>query len=184
MEFGDANALRNPFPDCRVAGTRIRPLVGRVRASTRLLLTFFRIAMQRGFALGPRAARGVVRARLLAEARAPGRSSPRRPRSCDLCGEALPAAVRVGRSDSSHGSAADREQTRARSCRSVIRLDNGSYAIVIKYGGTWGFGGRDIAVPLDAMVLLGEEMEVLDLTPEQLRTYFRPTLARAGAGRR
>jgi hypothetical protein len=50
----------------------------------------------------------------------------------------------------------------------VIRLDDGNPAIVIKYGGVFGFGGRDIAVPLDAMVLLGDEMEVLDLTPEQL----------------
>jgi hypothetical protein len=48
----------------------------------------------------------------------------------------------------------------------------------MKYGGTWGIGGRDIAVPLDAMVLLGRELEVLDLTPEQLRGL--PTYGGAG----
>ena len=53
----------------------------------------------------------------------------------------------------------------------VIRLNDGEEDIVIKFGGILGLGSRNIAVPLDAMVLLGEELEVLDLTPKQLRGF-------------
>jgi hypothetical protein len=61
----------------------------------------------------------------------------------------------------------------------VVRLANQELAIVIKYGGFWGFGGRDIAVPADAMVLLGQQLEVLDFTPQALGTF--PTY-QAGTG--
>jgi len=50
----------------------------------------------------------------------------------------------------------------------VVRLDDGAERIIIRYGGWFGFGSRPIAVPLDAMVLLGDELEILDLTPDQL----------------
>jgi hypothetical protein len=53
----------------------------------------------------------------------------------------------------------------------VVRLSNDELAIVIKYGGLWGLGGRDIAVPAQGMVLLGQELEVLDFTPQTLRTF-------------
>ena len=53
----------------------------------------------------------------------------------------------------------------------VIRLDDGSQAMVMTYGGILGFGSRDIAVPLDATVLLGDEVEVLDFTPDQLSKF-------------
>jgi hypothetical protein len=50
----------------------------------------------------------------------------------------------------------------------VIRLDGGKEAIVMTFGGFLGFGEHRIAVPLEAMVLLGRELEVLDFTPQQL----------------
>jgi hypothetical protein len=49
----------------------------------------------------------------------------------------------------------------------VVRLDTGP-AIVMTFGGFLGIGSHKIAVPLDAMVLLGSELEVLDFTPQQL----------------
>ena len=52
----------------------------------------------------------------------------------------------------------------------LIRLDSGP-AIVMTFGGFMGFGGHKIAVPLDAMVLLGSELEVLDFTPQQLAHF-------------
>jgi len=61
----------------------------------------------------------------------------------------------------------------------VVRLANQQLAIVIKYGGFWGFGGRDIAVPAEAMVLLGQQLEVLDFTPQALGAF--PTF-KTGAG--
>lgn len=52
----------------------------------------------------------------------------------------------------------------------VIRLDGGP-AIVMSVGGFLGLGTHKIAVPLDAMVLVGSEMEVLDFTPQQLEHF-------------
>ncbi len=52
----------------------------------------------------------------------------------------------------------------------VVRLDGGP-AIVMSFGGFWGFAAHQIAVPLDAMVLLGAELEVLDFTPQQLEQF-------------
>ncbi len=40
--------------------------------------------------------------------------------------------------------------------------------IVIQRGAVLGFGGRLIAVPVATLGLLGNELELLDLTPEQL----------------
>ena len=55
--------------------------------------------------------------------------------------------------------------------KKVVRLSDNSTAIVITYGGILGFGTREIAVPVDAMVLLGSELEVLDFTPAQLDAF-------------
>jgi len=60
----------------------------------------------------------------------------------------------------------------------VIRVSNGKEEIVMRYGGLFGFGGRYVAVPIEAMALLGNELEVLDYTPEQLNTF--PTYTGAG----
>ena len=61
---------------------------------------------------------------------------------------------------------------------SVIRTTEGQVEIVIRYGGHFGWGGRPIAVPVDAMVLLGSELEILDYTPEQLDAF--PNFEAAG----
>ncbi len=55
----------------------------------------------------------------------------------------------------------------------VIRFDAGKEAIVMTFGGFLGLGAHRIAVPLEAMVLLGGELEVLDYTPQQLE-HFPP----------
>jgi hypothetical protein len=53
--------------------------------------------------------------------------------------------------------------------RSIVRDSKGQIQAVIDFGGIFGLGGRLIAVPVNAMVLLGQDMEVVALTPEQLR---------------
>jgi hypothetical protein len=53
----------------------------------------------------------------------------------------------------------------------VIHTGSGKEAIVMTFGGFWGIGARRIAVPIDAMVLLGSELEVLDFTPQQLEQF-------------
>lgn len=62
--------------------------------------------------------------------------------------------------------------------RAVVRDSSGNILVVIDFGGFLGFGGRPIAVPVDAMVLLGQDMEVVAYTPEQLRQF--PTFSPSG----
>jgi hypothetical protein len=52
--------------------------------------------------------------------------------------------------------------------REVVRDSQGQILVVIDFGGFFGFRSRPIAVPVDAMVLLGQDMEVVAFTPNQL----------------
>ena len=60
----------------------------------------------------------------------------------------------------------------------IVRAKDGTLSAVVNYGGFLGFDTRPIAVPIDAMALLGEDMEILDFTPEQLKGF--PTFDPAG----
>jgi hypothetical protein len=53
----------------------------------------------------------------------------------------------------------------------IVRRPDGGLDFVIAFGGFLGFGSRPIAVPSDAMALLGEWVAVLDFTPAQLATF-------------
>ena len=62
--------------------------------------------------------------------------------------------------------------------RRVVRDGDGQIMVVVDFGGFLGFGSRPIAVPVDAMVLLGQDMEIVAFTPEQLRQF--PTFSPSG----
>jgi hypothetical protein len=62
--------------------------------------------------------------------------------------------------------------------RELVRDTSGRIMVVIDFGGFLGFGSRPIAVPVDAMVLLGQDMEVVAFTPKQLRQF--PTFSPSG----
>jgi hypothetical protein len=62
--------------------------------------------------------------------------------------------------------------------RELVRDRDGRIVIVVGFGGFLGFGARSIAVPVDAMVLLGQDMEIVAFTPEQLRRF--PTFSPSG----
>jgi hypothetical protein len=62
--------------------------------------------------------------------------------------------------------------------RRVVRDANGQVMVVVDFGGFLGFGSRPITVPVDAMVLLGQDMEIVAFTPKQLQQF--PTLSPAG----
>ena len=51
----------------------------------------------------------------------------------------------------------------------IVRDPDGTLAAVINLGGFLGFGSRPVSVPVDALVLLGQEVEVDAFTPAQLR---------------
>ena len=55
--------------------------------------------------------------------------------------------------------------------RAVVKEADGSIAVVMDYGGLLGFFSRPIAVPVNAMALLGKEMEVIDYEPGQLQKF-------------
>jgi hypothetical protein len=55
--------------------------------------------------------------------------------------------------------------------RRVVRGGNGQIMVVVDFGGFLGFGSRPIAVPVDAMVLLGQDMEIVAFTPKQLQQF-------------
>ena len=63
--------------------------------------------------------------------------------------------------------------------RRVVRDKDDQIMVVVDFGGFLGFGSRPIAVPIDAMVLLGRDMEIVAFTPDQLRQL--PTFSPAGA---
>jgi hypothetical protein len=62
--------------------------------------------------------------------------------------------------------------------RAVVRASDGTIQIVMSFGGFLGFGTRSIAVPVDAMVLVGQDMEVVAFTPKQLTGF--PTFTGSG----
>ena len=63
--------------------------------------------------------------------------------------------------------------------RRVVRDANGQIMVVVDFGGFLGFDSRPIAVPVDAMVLVGQDMEIVAFTPKQLRRF--PTFSPSGS---
>jgi hypothetical protein len=59
----------------------------------------------------------------------------------------------------------------------LVRRPDGMVLVVINMGGLLGFGTRPVAVPLQAVALLGTHVALMDVTPEQLRALpdFEPT---------
>lgn len=51
----------------------------------------------------------------------------------------------------------------------VVRRADGGVLIVINLGGTLSLGSRQVAVPVEAVALLGEHVALMDLSPTQLR---------------
>ena len=63
----------------------------------------------------------------------------------------------------------------------IVRARDGTLQAVVAYGGIFGLGVRPIAVPIDAMVLLGYDMEIEYFTPKDLNGF--PTYNGAGTTR-
>ena len=50
----------------------------------------------------------------------------------------------------------------------VTKRPDGGYDMIIRYGGLWGIGSRPIAVPVEALALLGPYVATVGITPAQL----------------
>jgi hypothetical protein len=53
----------------------------------------------------------------------------------------------------------------------VVKQPDGTIDVIVDYGGLFGWFSHPIAVPVDAMALLGQYMEILDFTPAQLNQF-------------
>ena len=62
--------------------------------------------------------------------------------------------------------------------KAIVRAKDETIQAVIDYGSLLGFGGRPIAVPIDAMALLSPELEIVDFEPAELDKF--PTFDAAG----
>ena len=63
--------------------------------------------------------------------------------------------------------------------RQIVRSSDGAVLVVVAYGGLFGLGARPIAVPVEAMALLGADLEIAGFMPAQLRSF--PTFDAAGS---
>ena len=61
----------------------------------------------------------------------------------------------------------------------VVRSGDGTVLVVVALGGLFGLGARSVAVPVDAIALLGAELEIVGFTPAQLQDF--PTFDAAGS---
>ena len=52
----------------------------------------------------------------------------------------------------------------------LTKADDGGIDCLIREGGWFGFGGRLVSVPVEAMALLGEHVVAMELTPAQLKS--------------
>jgi hypothetical protein len=55
--------------------------------------------------------------------------------------------------------------------REIVQRPDGTIEVVVDYGDRFGLRGRPIAVPVEAMALLGQYMEIIDFTPDQLQQF-------------
>jgi hypothetical protein len=55
--------------------------------------------------------------------------------------------------------------------KSVVRVKDGGLDMIVTIGGILGFGARPVAVPVEAMALLGEYVACMDFSPEQLQAF-------------
>ena len=92
--------------------------------------------------------------------------------------DAVPATGSRRRSSWQGGPPSGRESGHSRSGSWTGSRRDGRVVVVVDFGGFLGFGARSIAVPVDAMVLLGQDMEIVAFTPEQLRQF--PTFSPFG----
>lgn len=88
----------------------------------------------------------------------------------------FPQPVRVG--DLVSRKVLDQDESRPLLGRviGVVKRPDGTLAVVMQYGGVLGFFTHPIAVPVNAMVLVGEDLAVAEYDPAQLKQFptFKP----------
>jgi hypothetical protein len=99
----------------------------------------------------------------------------------DSAAQRFPQPVRVGDLLSRKVLEPDESRPLLGRVGSVVKRRDGTVAVVMQYGGVLGFFTHPIAVPVNAMVLVGQDMEVMEYDPDQLKKFptFKPDGTRA-----
>ncbi len=63
--------------------------------------------------------------------------------------------------------------------RQVVRTPEGKIKLIISYGGWFGWGARPVAVPIEAVAILGRQIAALDMPQSEFATA--PTWTGTGA---
>ena len=51
--------------------------------------------------------------------------------------------------------------------REVVRDPNGQIKLIVGYSKWWGLGGRPVAVPIEVVVILGRQIDSVDMKPAE-----------------
>ena len=51
--------------------------------------------------------------------------------------------------------------------REVVRDPNGRIKLIVGYSKWWGLGGRPVAVPIEVVVILGRQIDSVDMKPAE-----------------
>lgn len=107
----------------------------------------------------------------LAQTPLAGPPDPGAPALADSAARRFPQPVRVGDLIGRQVLEPTEAQHVLGRVQAITRRNDGSLDVIVRFGGILGFGGRPIAVPIDALALLGEYVTIIDFTPEQLKGF-------------
>jgi sporulation protein YlmC with PRC-barrel domain len=51
--------------------------------------------------------------------------------------------------------------------REVVRDPQGKIKLIVSYSRWWGLGGRPVAVPLEVVIILGRQIDAVDMKPAE-----------------
>ena len=115
-----------------------------------------------------------------AQATAPPAPVPAAPTPAERAAKRFPQPVRVGDLIGRQVLRPTETQSVLGRVAAITRRADGGIDVVVRFGGVLGLGTRLIAVPVEAVALLGEHVVAMDLTPEALQAL--PTVDGRGAG--
>lgn len=108
-----------------------------------------------------------------------GSAVPTRAQLAEKAARRFPQKVQVGTLLHRDVLKASEDQAILGHVSGVVREADGGIDAVIAFGGLFGIGARRIAVPIEAMVLVGPDIEVADIKPAELDGL--PTFTGTGA---
>ncbi|GAC1347319.1 MAG: hypothetical protein NVSMB18_31950 [Acetobacteraceae bacterium] len=117
-----------------------------------------------------------------AAVRTPAAASPDRATLARAAAQRFPQSVRVGDLIGRQLLQPLESQPVLGRVAGVRRQADGGVDVVVRTGGVLGFGAREVAVPVEAVALLGEHVALMGLTPAELAGLPTLTVAEMPLG--